>query len=81
MLFETNKSGADIGDALTQAGIQRVGRPVRVERLDNGVRVTVAGGNRFDLDALYPALGCQVRSELAAALDRNCCGEPVHHRD
>jgi len=70
MLFETDKSGAaDIGDALTQAGIQRVGRPVRVERLDDGVRVTVAGGNRFDLDVLYPALGCQVRSELAAALD------------
>lgn len=73
MLFETNKSGgADIGDALTRAGIQRVGRPVRVERLDNGVRVTVAGGNRFDLDVLYPALGCQVRSELAVALDANC---------
>lgn len=73
MLFETNKSGgADIGDALTRAGIQRVGRPVRVERLDNGLRVTVAGGNRFDLDVLYPALGCQVRSELAVALDANC---------
>jgi thioredoxin reductase (NADPH) len=70
MLFETNKSGdTDIGDPLSQAGIQRVGRPVRVERLDNGVRVTVAGGNRFDLDVLYPALGCQVRSELAGAPD------------
>jgi thioredoxin reductase (NADPH) len=70
MLFETNKSGdTDIGDPLSQAGIQRVGRPVRVERLDNGVRVTVAGGNRFDLDILYPALGCQVRSELAGAPD------------
>jgi thioredoxin reductase (NADPH) len=70
MLFETDRSGdAHIGDALIQAGIQRVGRPVRVERLEDGVRVTVAGGNRFELDVLYPALGCQVRSELAAALD------------
>ena len=70
LLFETKKSDDEkIDDALAQAGIQRVGRPVRVDRHDNGVRVTVAGGNRFDLDVLYPALGCQVRSELAAALE------------
>jgi thioredoxin reductase (NADPH) len=75
LLFETDASEHfQIDDALAQAGIQRVGRPVRVERLDDGVSVTVAGGKRFDLDVLYPALGCHVRSELAAALEASRTG-------
>jgi thioredoxin reductase (NADPH) len=61
-----------IRETLRQAGIRRAGRVVRVECLQDGVRVTVEGGDRFDLDVLYPALGCQVRSELAAGLDADC---------
>jgi thioredoxin reductase (NADPH) len=59
-------------ETLRQAGIRRAGRAVRVECLQHGVRVTVEGGDRFDLDVLYPALGCQVRSELAAGLGADC---------
>ena len=70
MLFETEENaGEDVCEALTQAGIRRAGKPVRVECLEGGVGVTVAGGDRFDLDVLYLAPGCEVRSELAASLD------------
>jgi thioredoxin reductase (NADPH) len=59
-------------ETLRQAGIRRAGKAVQVECLQEGMRVTVEGGDRFDLDVLYPALGCQVRSELAAGLEADC---------
>jgi thioredoxin reductase (NADPH) len=55
-----------------QTGIELGGKPVRVECNEDGVRVTVEGGARFDLDILYPALGCEVRSELATNLGADC---------
>jgi thioredoxin reductase (NADPH) len=72
MLFEKEENSEAMSETLRQAGIRRVGKAVRVECLQDGVRVTVEGGVRFDLDVLYPALGCQVRSELAAGLDVDC---------
>jgi thioredoxin reductase (NADPH) len=69
LLFESEgDADAELRDALTQAGIKRSGKPVQVDCLENGVRVTVAGGDCFDVDVLYPALGCHVRSDLAIRL-------------
>jgi thioredoxin reductase (NADPH) len=72
VLFEKEENSEAMRETLSQAGIRRGGKAVRVECLEEGVRVTVVGGGRFDLDVLYPALGCQVRSELAASLDADC---------
>ena len=58
--------------SLNQAGIGCAGKAIRVECPKDGVRVTVQGGDCFDLDVLYPALGCQVRSELATGLGAAC---------
>ena len=72
MLFGKEGNSEATRETLRQAGIRRAGRALRVECLQDGVRVTVEGGDCFDLDVLYPALGCQVRSELAAGLDADC---------
>ena len=74
ILFETGQKpvGAQMRQTLTQAGIELAGRPVRAECVEDGVTVTVEGGARFDLDVLYPALGCDVRSELATRLGADC---------
>jgi thioredoxin reductase (NADPH) len=72
MLFGKEGNSEAMRETLRQAGIRRAGRAVRVECFQEGVRVTVEGGDRFDLDVLYPALGCQVRSELAAGLEADC---------
>jgi thioredoxin reductase (NADPH) len=51
------------------------GRPTRVLRTDDKVTVIVTDGGRHDVDVLYPALGCNVRSELATHLGARCNGE------
>ena len=74
MIFQTGRkpAGAKLRQTLKEAGIELGGKPVRVECNEDGVRVTVEGGARFDLDVLYPALGCEVRSELATNLGGDC---------
>ena len=70
VLFETEQNGSDeMANALAEAGIERAGRPVRVECFEGGVRVTLDSGDCVDMEVLYPALGCQVRSDLAAGLE------------
>ena len=74
MIFQTGRkpAGAKLRQTLKEPGIELGGKPVRVECNEDGVRVTVEGGARFDLDILYPALGCEVRSELATNLGADC---------
>lgn len=57
---------------LSDAGVTMAGKPIAVERKDDKVAVMVDGGTRVDLDVLYPALGCAVRSELATTLGAGC---------
>jgi thioredoxin reductase (NADPH) len=57
---------------LSAAGIIVVGRPIRVVRADDKVTVIVADGEGRDVDVLYPALGCKVRSGLATQLGALC---------
>jgi thioredoxin reductase (NADPH) len=75
VLFATDDerdAPADIRRQLREAGVKMAGKPIAVERKDDKVAVTVEGGTRVDLDVLYPALGCSVRSELATALGAGC---------
>jgi thioredoxin reductase (NADPH) len=53
--------------ALDQAGIKVAGPVTALQRDGNAIRVLAADGDAT-FDVVYPALGCQVRSDLARAL-------------
>jgi thioredoxin reductase (NADPH) len=72
-LFEAvQEASPQTRESLSEAGIRRAGKPVRFECDESAVRVTVEHGACIDLDVLYPALGCQVRSELGTAVGADC---------
>lgn len=54
--------------SLKDAGITLEERVVDVERSGEKIAALFAGGRRLPVDVLYPALGCEVRSQLATAL-------------
>ena len=69
MVFETVvESFGDIRPALKKAGVHSVSRPVRVACNGSTVSVTTQDGTAHEVDTIYPARGCTVRSDLAAAL-------------
>jgi thioredoxin reductase (NADPH) len=75
ILFATDderKMPGGMRQQLGEAGVKMAGKPIAVERKDDKVAVTVEGGRHVELDVLYPALGCTVRSELATALGAGC---------
>lgn len=53
---------------LSDAGIRISETVVDVERSGDSIEAIMATGERSKLDVLYPALGCSVRSQLAAGL-------------
>ena len=69
-VFDTRRESAPMAlqQMLQEDGIALAGKPTRTDFTDRAVTVTVERGARIDLDVLYPAMGCQVRSDLAAAL-------------
>jgi thioredoxin reductase (NADPH) len=71
-LFPTDDAPNAKRDELIAAGVTVVGKPRRVENIGDKVSVAVEGGAPVDLDVLYPALGCTVRSELAVSLGAAC---------
>jgi thioredoxin reductase (NADPH) len=72
-VFEVGRQSAAAGVRHpAEAGIRHAGRPIRVECTESAVKVTVEGGAPIDLDVLYPALGCEVRSELATTIGADC---------
>jgi thioredoxin reductase (NADPH) len=73
-LFATDvpKSQSELQDRLSHAGVRLGGRPLRVECNNCTISVLTEGGSRHDVDVLYPAMGCYVRSELATALGARC---------
>lgn len=74
-LFPTDgRKHNELAQALDDAGITVAGAPQRVMPSAGAVSVTVAGGGAHVLDALYPAMGCDVRSDLATALGAACNG-------
>lgn len=83
------ETGHDLSDAqaraLGEAGIERAGACEAIAFPDDE-RVTIrAGGTNFAFDTLYPALGSDIRSELAAQLgacrtDDGCLVVDTHQR-
>jgi thioredoxin reductase (NADPH) len=73
-LFATDlkKATSERQCAFINAGIALPGKPVSVKPNDEGVAVVTDDGRRWELDILYPALGCEVRSELALQLGAGC---------
>jgi thioredoxin reductase (NADPH) len=73
-LFPTDETGIEKQDmpSLRRGGVILGGKAIKVERLENKVTVFVETGERYDLDVLYPALGCKVRSDLATSLGAAC---------
>ena len=54
---------------------------MRVTRDGDKVTVIVSDGESHVVDALYPALGCEVRSELATRLGARCTDQGNLHVD
>lgn len=73
-LFSTDDSDFEcvLRTQLTVAGIKLARNPLRVEQRNEHIAVFCAGGESHDLDVLYPALGCNARSELATNLGAKC---------
>jgi thioredoxin reductase (NADPH) len=65
--FTENETNAASPEA-ESLGIMCCGRAIHLETCANGIRITAADGARYDVDLLYPALGCDVRSGLATHL-------------
>jgi thioredoxin reductase (NADPH) len=78
-IFETDNSrliSGALAKELNECGVGLAGMPVRIEQSGVKVSVTSRDGTIHELDGLYPALGCTIRSELAAPLkaDRSDIG-------
>jgi thioredoxin reductase (NADPH) len=73
-LFATDvrDRSASLQDQLSRAGIQVGRKPHRIERKGSSMTIVAEDDSRHELDVLYPALGCYVRSELATALGAQC---------
>jgi thioredoxin reductase (NADPH) len=72
-LFATDdEQHPETAGALREAGIEITRRPVRVEQSGEKAAVMVEDGTRYEVDVLYPAFGCDVRSELATTLGARC---------
>ena len=73
-LFATDfkNATAEQRHSLEQAGIALSGTPVSLGRTGEGVAVLTDDGRRWEVDILYPALGCEVRSDLALQLGAAC---------
>ena len=71
-LFLTDNAPDTKRDALIASGVTVLGKPQSIKRTGNRLRVAVEDGAAVELDSLYPALGCRVRSELAILLGAEC---------
>ncbi|MEA2929169.1 MAG: thioredoxin reductase [Hyphomicrobiales bacterium] len=70
-VFTTDKPKQNSGAAsveLIEAGISIVTLPSAMARRNGSIFITAGDGQRHELDVLYPALGCTIRSELATRL-------------
>lgn len=72
-MTEDGTDRQDVRDLLEKGNIRIFGAPKEI-RLDTAGTVTILteGGSIHKLDAIYPALGCSVRSEIATALGASC---------
>jgi thioredoxin reductase (NADPH) len=70
-LFLTDETPEDVDwqEKLTKANVRIVGKLKQIRQAsENTVTVMTHRGESHEVDALYPALGCNVRSDLATGL-------------
>jgi thioredoxin reductase (NADPH) len=73
-LFATDvpHGGSELKNQLMDAGVRLTGKPRRIQRNSGTLAVGLEGGDHQDLDVLYAATGCCVRSQLATTLGAAC---------
>ena len=73
-LFSTDSSDFECGlrTQLAVAGIKLAGNPLCVDQRNDRLVIQCDDGKSHLVDILYPALGCNVRSELAINLGAQC---------
>jgi thioredoxin reductase (NADPH) len=64
-LEQSNSAGIRVAQAI----------PARFSRTEKGIRILLSDGAELDFDVLYPALGADVRSNLAKDLGAECDAE------
>jgi thioredoxin reductase (NADPH) len=69
---EEPERDSEVAGALIKDGIELERRVVDIDRSGDKITAVCADGERLTVDVLYPALGCDVRSELAVALGARC---------
>jgi thioredoxin reductase (NADPH) len=70
-LFATDAEDAAHAQKITElrkAGVKLAPDPIKVEHQPGCAVVTCKDGTRHNIDVLYPALGCTIRSDLALTL-------------
>jgi thioredoxin reductase (NADPH) len=69
-LFLTDEVTPEVGleEQLRIAGIRSMGKLKQIRRAQNKLAIETQNGECHRMDAIYPALGCNVRSELAITL-------------
>jgi thioredoxin reductase (NADPH) len=73
VLLPTDDPDAGHNEARKQNGITvPAAKVVDVDRTDEKITAILSNGERIALDVLYPALGCEVRSDLATSLGARC---------
>jgi thioredoxin reductase (NADPH) len=66
---EPERIAREDADMLKAAKVKLAPAPVTdVERTETTITAVLQNGGRIEVDVLYPALGCDVRSQLASAL-------------
>ena len=69
---EEPERDSETASALMADGIQLEKRLIDIDRSGDKITAIFADGERLTLDVLYPALGCEVRSQIATALGARC---------
>ena len=72
VLFAGDAAADSARRALQDADVRIAGAPVKIRCESGTLQMIVEGGRGYEIDLLYPALGCSARSELATALGARC---------
>lgn len=83
--LDDRATSAEKAQTLRKAGVKVAGPVSAIERSDTSIRAVLQDGQSLPFDVIYPALGCEVRSDLASSLgaktnDVGCVEVDAHQR-
>ena len=67
-LLNLDDQKGEMVNSLREAGVKIAGPVSHIENRQDDIRAVTNGGQTLSFDVIYPALGCDVQSELAVAL-------------